>query len=137
MKIRELERRRDADESNKDIEAALNMANNTKKLMYDGNQWLAVVNVPSMKTEVTVACEEDWVKQRFHAKFLSFMRIYGRVGGYTQLDSAMQYDSNTSSQMECQVIALEYKYFFGGERPSDKFILHYKNVSESQQVQSH
>ena len=127
-KVKELEARRDADESNKDIEAALHMAKNTSKIMYNGKQWYAIVDVPSFKTEVTVSVEQKWVEERFHKAFLAFMGIYGKVGGYTELDEAVEFQTDDPSGA-CKVVAVEYRCYFQKEPPTEAYYLHFKRVS--------
>ena len=134
-KVKELEHRLNADVSNEEMEASLHMANNTDKIMYDGNKWFAVVKIKSLKREVIVAVEQDWVEQRFHKTFLAFMRTFGRVGGYTKLDEQIiETDPTDPNQVACKVEYVEYRYYFKNEYPTEKFFLKYqKQAAENQE----
>ena len=125
LKVGELERRRDADKSNEDIEASLHLATRTKSLMFDGKQFFAVVAVPSLKREVIVAVERDWVEQCFHKSFLQFMRTFGRVAGYTALENPKEFERE-EVQGECRVVSLEIRYYFNVDYPTWKYFLHYR-----------
>ena len=125
LKIAEMERRRDADESNKDIEASLHLAERTRMLMFDGKQFFAVVEIVTQKKQVIVAVERDWVESRFHKSFLHFMRTFGMVAGYTELDDPKHFAA-VEAQGNFTVVEIQYRYYFNANPAYYRYFVKYK-----------